>query len=450
MPRSRAAIRIYGVSVSDKSLPPGPRGIVEGTIYSLLFSRDFDAGITRMYSNYGRVSRIKLGPFSTVILVGADANAFLMKSPPEKVQAGPAWRSLLPWYNGAPLTLDGDAHTEQLKVLRPSFTVSQVSTYIPTMLLATHQHARNWEGPVNLFQQMQSLTLDIAAQSLLGIRLEGRKREFLKRLAPMSDMILGIPVRNLPLSRRWRGMRAHKRMWALIRELITERIQCPGTNALGALLSASDAHDMNSLDSALVVNVFDMLAAGHKTTASLLTFALATLLTRRDLLERLRAELRDCLGNDQLTVKGMASLSFMSNFMKEVQRLYPPTPYIVRTAMTDLYFEGYYIPKDTTMLGAIRLTQLMPSLFHNPRQFNPDRYNAPHEEHKIPYALTPFGGGHHVCLGSNFAQIEAIVVLSALVRDFDFKLLTHKPLGTRYTPFGQPAAKILVKAVRRT
>ncbi len=49
----------------------------------------------------------------------------------------------------------------------------------------------------------------------------------------------------------------------------------------------------------------------------------------------------------------------------------------------------------------------LPSVFREPNEYQPERFQAPREEDKAaPYSYIGFGGGRHACLGQNFAYLQ--------------------------------------------
>ena len=50
---------------------------------------------------------------------------------------------------------------------------------------------------------------------------------------------------------------------------------------------------------------------------------------------------------------------------------------------------------------------MLPEVFAQPAEYQPDRFAPPREEDKaVPYGFVGFGGGRHGCLGSNFAFLQ--------------------------------------------
>lgn len=93
----------------------------------------------------------------------------------------------------------------------------------------------------------------------------------------------------------------------------------------------------------------------------------------------------------------------------------------------DDVFEGYSIPKGTTVLACAYSIHLRSEDFDNPQDFNPDRYMAnpygtkyaPTEEDGRKATYT-FGAGRRVCPGDEFAKMIILTTVAKLLWAFDF------------------------------
>ena len=409
------------------------------------FLRDPAGALAALHDEFGSVARARLGPLHVVQLVGPEANRWLMTSGSDRVQSGPIWSEVLPFYRSSLLATDGEPHRRSRTVMAGAFRPDRVQAYASAIADEVARHANSWRAQVDVYPAMQRLALAIAARTLFGFDLGADLERFLRWNAPMARMILTIPGHRIPLTRRWRGHRAQGRMWDLMIELIAKRRHRGlADDALSTLIGA---HDAGRIDrDALLVHAFTLLAAGHETSAAFLTFAVAVVAARPDLRRRLEAECEAAARIDQVRPS-----SFMVSLLREVERCYPPTPYVARRALVDLAFAGFRIPRGTTLLGAMRLAHLSPQCFRDPMRFDPDRFAPPRDEHKQPFALSGFGGGPHMCLGIHFAQLEAAIVLHTLLRSYELRLVsgTDLPAAT-FVPFAEPRKPIVVELSPRT
>jgi cytochrome P450 len=72
-----------------------------------------------------------------------------------------------------------------------------------------------------------------------------------------------------------------------------------------------------------------------------------------------------------------------------------------------------------------------PDFWDQPETFNPHRFDADAEKQQHPYAYIPFGGGPRMCLGNNFAMMEAVFILAMATQRFKLNLTPNaniKPL----------------------
>ena len=74
------------------------------------------------------------------------------------------------------------------------------------------------------------------------------------------------------------------------------------------------------------------------------------------------------------------------------------------------------------------VTQRSAKCFVDPLRFDPDRWLPERARTIHKYAYFPFGGGPRICIGNHFAMMEAVLVLSTLIREFRFDLLPGQSL----------------------
>ncbi len=95
---------------------------------------------------------------------------------------------------------------------------------------------------------------------------------------------------------------------------------------------------------------------------------------------------------------------------------------IDREAVADDVFDGMRIPAGTIVAPYLYGTHRNPDLWPDPETFDPGRFEDRVRRGRHPYAHLPFGGGPRLCIGSNMAMIQMLLILSALVRRYDMEL----------------------------
>ncbi|XP_057827302.2 cytochrome P450 CYP72A616 isoform X2 [Cryptomeria japonica] len=163
--------------------------------------------------------------------------------------------------------------------------------------------------------------------------------------------------------------------------------------------------------------------AGQETTTILLTWTMILLGMHQDWQELARKEVLEVCGKTDFpnadTVNG---LKIMGMIFNESLRLYPPIIALLRKTEKPMKLGRLSIPAGTQLQIPILEMHHDPSLWgDNVNEFNPERFRegiSKAAEH--PIAFMPFSLGPRVCIGQNFALIEAKVALTLILQQFFF------------------------------
>jgi cytochrome P450 len=204
--------------------------------------------------------------------------------------------------------------------------------------------------------------------------------------------------------------------------IIADRRQQPGGGQdLLSLLVATDWMD----DDLIRDQLLTMLIAGHDTGTALMAWTLYLLGRNPRAMARARSEVDTVLGNRAPDSDSLRQLDYLSRVVKESLRLYPPIHVGTRRAQEELALEGYRLPRDNRILYSIYLTHRDPKRWHNPDEFDPDRFVVERGERTHePYAYVPFGGGPRNCIGAVFGQVEAQAVIARLLQTRNLLLVS--------------------------
>jgi cytochrome P450 len=215
--------------------------------------------------------------------------------------------------------------------------------------------------------------------------------------------------------------------------LIGERRQAgaKGSDLLSLLLAAQDDTGKAGMTAKQVrdeaVNLF---WGGHEPAAITLTAAWFLLAGHPHICSRMQAELDRVLGDRPVTAADLPALPYTQQVLKEALRLYPPIFAFGRQTLRPLELGGHTLPAGTNLLLSPYTLHRRPDIFPDPDRFDPDRFAPESEANRPRFSYLPFGSGPRFCIGSHFAQMEALVVLATLGRYVNF---TPKP-GHRVKP----------------
>jgi cytochrome P450 len=108
----------------------------------------------------------------------------------------------------------------------------------------------------------------------------------------------------------------------------------------------------------------------------------------------------------------------------EVLRLYPPATSVVRQTYKEMEVGGVSYPTSVILELPVLLIHHDPDIWGgDAREFRPDRFSeGVSRASKDPGAFLPFGWGPRICIGQNFALLEAKMALCMILQRFEFGL----------------------------
>lgn len=329
------------------------------------------------------------------------------------------------------LLSENDFWLRQRRLAQPAFHAGRIAAYADIMAQEARRTLSTWRaGEVrDVHADMTGLTLNIVAKCLLDTDPGTGTNE---TVAQAVDSVLteyrrglGNPLyRSSAFSQR-RVRRAIARINAVVQGIIDER-RADGRDRgdlLSMLLAARDDDGQGMTDAQLLDEVKNIFLAGHDTTASTLTFALALLAQHPGAESRLHAELREVLNDRPPELADLRRLPFLEAVVKETLRLYPAAWSTQRQATQDVQIGGYDAKKGTVVWVNHWVTQRDERFFEAPGAFRPERWLGNLERELPKFAYFPFGGGGRVCIGRDFARMEAMLILGTLAQAFRPRLV---------------------------
>jgi cytochrome P450 len=175
--------------------------------------------------------------------------------------------------------------------------------------------------------------------------------------------------------------------------------------------------------------------AGHKTTASALTFALWLIAKHPEIQQRMHNQIIDAVGTAPPIADDYPQLKYITQVFAESMRLYPPAWVSARTAIEDYTTRtGQFIPKGSALVCAPIVVHRDPRFYLDPTRFDPERFTGEAKVGRPKFAYFPFGGGQRQCIGEGFAWMEAVLAISTILQTWRLCLPPDSPADLELLP----------------
>jgi len=405
-------------------LPPGPR---QPSVVQLVeFARRPLEWLERCAQRFGDPFTARLPGHGTFVFAAAPALIKeILTGDDDLLQAGKANAMLEPLVGRhSVLLLDGAPHLRQRRLLSPPLRGERMHAYAGLIAeIAAAEVARMpRDGAFALHAHMQAITLDVILRAVFGVdegaRMSALRRLVLEVLEPPPALLTFVPPKYLdvPLSPFRKFLRRRAALARALREVVAARRASGGSGAdiLSLLLAARDEDGRPMSDDELVDELITMLAAGHETTATALSWMFACVLEHPAVEARLRDEIAGA--SDPGAV---AALPYLDAVIKETLRLRPIVPDVVRRIERPMRFAGFDLPAGVHLAPCIHLAHRRPEVSPEPARFLPERFLSLRPD---PYTWLPFGGGIRRCLGMAFALYEMKIVAGVLLARLRLRL----------------------------
>ncbi|KAK1723386.1 cytochrome P450 monooxygenase [Colletotrichum acutatum] len=171
-----------------------------------------------------------------------------------------------------------------------------------------------------------------------------------------------------------------------------------------------------------------IIFAGTETSSRSLAVGMFYLLADKSLVTKALDELSklDHIPDEELTMKDLETLPFMTGIVKEAIRLsYGPITRLPRVFTHEtLQYKDHAIPPGTPVSQSTYFVHTNAKCFVDPFTFNPDRWvEAAKAGFPLERYLTSFTKGSRQCLGIGLAHAELYLTFTRVLRNFDMDLV---------------------------
>ena len=326
------------------------------------------------------------------------------------------------------MTSEGALWRSQRRMIQPLFhrrVLEQFATLIARCVDERIAHwielARRGE-PVDVTEEMSTLTLDIVLRSVFGSDLAWLTERFGGN--PFT-IVAEHSARDLQFAYRFRLLNR------LVGELVARRRTAGEEHFdfLGMLIAARDKETGAPMPAReLLDEAMTLVVAGHETTASALNWTWYLLATHPDAFARLTAELDATPEHAVMTLAQSEALHYTQAVIHEAMRLYPPGWILSRRTIGPDLLSGYAVPPGTDVMLSPYLIHRHPAYWDGPLEFRPERFLEAASDPRDRWIYIPFAAGPRHCIGETLAMYEMTVHVARVARRLQMEYLDDGPL----------------------
>lgn len=319
------------------------------------------------------------------------------------------------------LTADGERWRRQRRLVQPAFHHEAITRVADHVNAAADALVATWgasAGVIDADQGLMEAALEIVGHALFGEDLAGDASALTEATLDALEVVVArarVPIAPpswmpTPANRRLR--RANGILDRTAQTMVMRR-RAGGAGAradmLDLLLATADEDGDRLTDAEIRDEIVTFIVAGHETVASALAWAMALLADRPDWQEAIAAEA--AAGTD---AAALGTLTMTRAVVDEVLRLLPPAWLITRQALEDDELAGHAVPRGALIIMSPAIVHRHPAVWADPESFDPRRFlEGPVDR----TAFVPFGAGPRLCIGRDFAYLEAVLLLARIARD---------------------------------
>ncbi|EOA30312.1 hypothetical protein CARUB_v10013438mg [Capsella rubella] len=366
------------------------------------------------------------------------------------------------------VSYDGDKWAKHRRIINPAFNLEKIKNMVPAFHQSCSDIVGEWDKlvsdkgsscEVDVWPGLVSMTADVISRTAFGSSYKEGQRIF-ELQAELAQLIIQafrkafIPGYSyLPTKGNRRMSAAAREIKVILRGIINKRLrgreagEAPTDDLLGILLESNlgqtKGNGMSTDELMEECKLFYF--AGQETTSVLLVWTMILLSQHQDWQAHARDEVKKVFGDKEPDAEGLNQLKVMNMILYEVLRLYPPVIQLTRAIQKEMKLGELTIPSGVQITLPILLVQHDTELWGSDAgEFKPDRFkDGVSKATKGQVSFFSFAWGPRVCIGQNFALLEAKMAMALILRKFSFELspsYVHAPdsVITIHPQFGAP------------
>ncbi|GJR84792.1 cytochrome P450 CYP72A219-like protein [Tanacetum coccineum] len=391
-------------------------------------------------TKYGKMSFMWFGPIPRIYITEPELIKEILSRPNEFQKPHPD--HIRDSIIAGLLVSEGDKWIKHRQIINPAFHIENIKAMFSAICSSCNDMINKWELSTNgtssvevdVWPYIDNLAGDVISRTAFGSCYEEGKKIFNIQKEQI-DLILQLLFIVYIPGGRFLPTRANKKFKAnrnelqiLLRGIIEKRKK--------AIEMGEDSSD--DLLGILLKSNFKEIKEDEE-------------FLHQEWQTKAREEIIQIFGTRDIHFDGLKHLKIMSMILNEVLRLYPPAVMMLRASTRETKLGNMMIPAGVHIY--------IPTMYvHHDREiwgedateFKPERFSqgvANATKLKGSSSFVPFAGGPRVCIGQNFAMIEAKVAIGKILQRFSFELAPsyeHSPFPSFTLP-PQSGAKLILR-----
>ena len=401
----------------------GPLPVTSGRIAD--FAADPVAVMRRLWARHGEIAALEEDGQRLYFTFGPEPNKQVLSDSTRFhsrffAARGPR-RSAQRRVTSGLLSMNGDEHKQQRRIVMEPFSKKMIAGYHDTVAAMTQLMIDRWQpGEVrDINEEMTQYMLRLTSSILFGLDHE----ELAYRVGTLTErwVALNHEIGPAAFNPDAECAATYDQLLSVAEELeeaVQEMLRLRRSGELGrdvlSLLIRAHENGEGISDEQLFGHITLLFAAAHLTSAHTLTWLMLLLSQHPHVMSELHEELSASIDGvprpDQLD-----QLPVLDRVLKESMRVLPASSYSQRIAAEHVNLGPFDLRPGAIVIFSQFMTHHSPDLYPQPESFLPDRWK---DINPSPYAYLPFGAGPRMCIGAALGMMQFKISLPTILRRF--------------------------------